>query len=193
MTLNDEALGSRRRVAQVRADIGRLVEVLKSLGARGLASVQAKLERLESEEEQLKRSLIDIGKRQAPVERVSDDAHSFLESWQDVGELLEAATPEERLQILQHYIEVVELGPIDPDTRTGRYAMRLFPEVRPDRGFDFGGDNGSDDSTPGPETTNGAIHVNGNGNGSACVNPGQFGSHNCPESSARGTLFVTIL
>jgi hypothetical protein len=30
-----------------------------------------------------------------------------LESWQDVGELLEAAAPEERLQILQHYIEVV--------------------------------------------------------------------------------------
>lgn len=126
-------------MAQVRADIGRLVEVLKSLGARGLASVQAELERLESEEKQLKRTLTDLATRQAPVERVSDNARSFLETWQDVGELLEAATPEERLQLLQHYIEVVELGPIDRETRTGSYAMRLFPEVRPDRGFDFGG------------------------------------------------------
>jgi len=74
-----------------------------------------------------------------------------------VGELLEAATPEERLQLLQHYIEVVKLGPIDPETRTGTYAMRLFPEVRPDRGFDFGGetDRGPDGGTPSPETHNG--------------------------------------
>ena len=155
--LREEEDFARRRVTQVRADIGRLVEVLKSLGSRGLASVQAELERLEAEEDQLKRTLADIVTRQAPVERVSDDARAFLETWQDVGELLEAATPEERLQILQHYIEVVELGPIDAETRTGTYAMRLFPEVRPDRGFDFGWDRdrGPDDGTPGPETCNG--------------------------------------
>lgn len=85
------------------------------------------------------------------------------------------------MQILQHYIEVVELGLIDADTRTGSYAMRLFPEVRPDRGFDFGSDNGPDNSTPGPETTNGAVPAHGNG--SVCVNPGRLGSHNRPESS----------
>ena len=128
---------TRRRVAQIRADIGKLVEVLKSLGARGLTSVQVELERLEAEERQLKQSLSDIAKRQAPVERIGEEARAFLETWQDVGELLDAATEEERLQILQHYIEVIELGPIDAETRTGSYAMRLFPEVRPDRGFDF--------------------------------------------------------
>ncbi len=183
--LRDEEELTRRRVAQVRADIGRLVEVLKSLGTRGLASVQAELERLEAEEGQLKRNLTDIAKRQAPVERVSDDARSFLESWQDIGELLVSATPQERLQILQHYIEVVELGRIDPETRTGSYAMRLFPEVRPDRGFDFGGDSGPDDSTPGPETTSGAVPVGVNG--SAVVNSGWLGSHNRPESSPSRT------
>ena len=176
---------ARRRLAQVHTDIGRLVEVLKSLGARGLSSVQSELERLEGEEGQIKKNLGEIAKRQAPVERVSDDARSFLETWQDIGELLGSATPEERMQILQHYIEVVELGLIDPETRTGSYAMRLFPEVRPDRGFDFGGDNGPDDSTPSPETTNGTIPARENG--SVCVNPGQFGSHNCPESSPSRT------
>ena len=110
---------------------------------------------------------------------------SFLETWQDVGELLASATPEEQMQILQHYIEVVELGPIDPETRTGSYAMRLFPEVRPHRGFDFGGNSGPDDASSGPETTNGAVHANGTG--STCVNRGQLGSHDCPESSPSRT------
>ena len=181
--LREEEELTRRRVAQVRADIGRLVEVLKTLGARGLASVQAELERLETEETQLKRSLTDIATRQAPVERVSDDARAFLETWQDIGELLESATPEERMQILQHYIEVIELGLIDPQTRTGSYAMRLFPEVRPDRGFDFGrGENGvPDDANPRLETSNGAVPRCGDG--SVVVNPGRLGSHNRPESS----------
>lgn len=176
---------ARRRLAQVHADIGRLVDVLKSLGARGLASVQSELERLEEEEEQVKKNLADIAKRQAPVERVSDDARAFLETWQDIGELLEAAVPEERLQLLQHYIEVVELGPIDHETRTGSYAMRLFPEVRPDRGFDFGGDNGPDDGSSGPEMANG--DATRNGCDPVAVNPGRFGSHNRPESSPSRT------
>ncbi len=179
--LRDEEELTRRRLAQVRAETGKLVEVLKSLGARGLASVQAELERLEEEEGQIKGKLVDIAKQQAPVERISDDARSFLETWQDIGELLIAAMPAEQMQLLQHYIEVVELGPIDRETRTGSYAMRLFPEVRPDRGFDFGGGSGPDDGSSGPETTSGAAHLNGNG--SACVNPGRLGSHNRPESS----------
>ena len=179
--LRDEEDVARRRLAQVRADTGRLVEVLKTLGARGLASVRAELERLEEEEGQIKSRLAGIARQQAPVERVNDDARSFLETWQDIGELLGAATPEKRMQILQHYIEVVEIGRIDAETRTGTYAMRLFPEVRPDRGFDFGGDGGWDISNPGPGTTSGAVPAGDSG--PARVNPEQLGSHNRPESS----------
>lgn len=176
---------ARRRLAQVHAEIGRLVEVLKSLGTRGLASVQMELERLEEEEEQIKQKLTDLAKRQAPVERVTDDARLFLANWQDIGDLLHSATPEEQMQLLLHYIEVIELGAIDPQTRTGSYALRLFPEVRPDRGFDFGaGGRQSDDpngSTPGLVTTNGAATPLGSG--SSCVNHNSLGSHNRPESS----------
>lgn len=179
--LKEEEESTRRRAAHVRTEIGQLVDVLKSLGSNALSSVQAELVRLEAEETQLKRSVTDIAKRQAPVERVSDDARSFLENWQDIGELLESATAEELLQILQHYVEVIELGPIDPTTRTGSYAIRLFPEVRPDRSFDFGsGDTLLDDGNSRPETPNGAVPASEN---DSVVNPGQFGSHNCPESS----------
>jgi len=68
--------------------------------------------------------------------------------------LIEAATDDERRVLLQHYIEVIELRSTDPKGRTGTYALRLFPEVRPDRGFDW---NESDEfsRTSVPETENG--------------------------------------
>ncbi len=46
----------------------------------------------------------------------------------------------------------------DPKGLTGTYAIRLFPEVRPDRGFDLGDSDpsgGPDDGSPYPEMTNG--------------------------------------
>lgn len=183
--LRDEEDLYRRRLAQVHGETTKLIEVLKSLGAKGLASVRSELERLESEEGQIKKSLAEIGKRQAPVARVGEDAKAFLDTWQDIGELLESATPEEQMQILQHYIEVIELGAIDPDSKTGTYAMRLFPEVRPDRGFGFGEGDGPDDANPGPETANG--DTTKNGCDPVTVNLGRLGSHNRPESSPRRT------
>ena len=72
--------------------------------------------------------------------------------------MLDAATHEERLLILRHYIEVIELHATDAKGKTGTYAMRLFPEVRPDRGFDWGEEEpptGPSDASPGMETKNG--------------------------------------
>ncbi len=127
----------RRQQQKTKADIGKLVEVLKSLGAEGIESVRSELGRLEREDKELSRSLREIAKRQEPMLRISEDAKAFIETWQDVGELLDAATPEERLLILRHYVEVLEIHSADPKGRSGTYAMRLFPEVCPDRGFDW--------------------------------------------------------
>jgi site-specific DNA recombinase len=127
----------RRQHQKTKADIGRLIEVLKNLGVHGIASVQGELGRLEKEERELRRQLQEIAKRQEPMQRISEDAKAFIKTWEDVGELLDAATHEERPLILSHYIEVIELNATDPKGKTGTYAMRLFPEVRPDRGFDW--------------------------------------------------------
>jgi hypothetical protein len=62
---------------------------------------------------------------------VAQIATRFIETWSSVGELLEQATEEERRTILQHYIEVVEISFDDADGKIGKYAIRLFPEVRP--------------------------------------------------------------
>lgn len=55
----------------------------------------------------------------------------------EMGQLLEAATHEEREQLLHHYVEVIELHTYDAKGKKGTYAMRLFPEVRPDRNFEW--------------------------------------------------------
>lgn len=125
----------RKRLGTNKAEIGRLVEVLKSMGAKGLVSVQDELERLESEATDLKHQLKDLSQQQAPVEQITDQARSFVKNWEDIGELIDAATAEECRELLQHYIEVIELHSTDPKGRTGTYALRLFPEVRPDRDF----------------------------------------------------------
>lgn len=147
----------RRQQQKTKADIGRLVEVLKSFGVNAIASVQSELTRLETEERSLQQQLRSLARRQAPLERITDDATTFIRNWSDVAELLDSATDEERMQLLRHYVEVVELHADDPEGRTGTYAMRLFPEVRPDQGFEWA------EITPeppgggsaGPETTNG--------------------------------------
>jgi site-specific DNA recombinase len=154
----------RRQHQKTKADIGRLIEVLKSLGAKALASVQAELQRLEREDKDIGRELAAIEKRQEPMERISEDATAFVRTWQDVGDLLDAATHEERLLILRHYVEVIELHSTDSKGKTGTYALRLFPEVSPDRGFDWGEEvpqTGPDDGSLASETQNGAATQEG--------------------------------
>jgi len=152
----------RRQQQRTKADISRLIEVLKSMGAKALKSVEGELTRLEAEEISLDKQLAILEKQQAPVERVSEDAKAFLQTWADVGEVLDAATHDEQLELLRHYIEVIELKADDPKGKTGTYAMRLFPEVCSDRGFDWG-EEGIETVPFAPETTNGADPNEGTG------------------------------
>ena len=99
--------------------------------------VQSELTRLETEERSLQEQLRSLARQQAPLERVTDDATTFIRNWSVVAELLDAATDEERMQLLRHYVEVVELHADVPEGRTGTYAMRIFTEVRSDQGFEW--------------------------------------------------------
>ena len=51
--------------------------------------------------------------RQEPMTRISRDAKAFIQTWDDVGELLDAATAEEQAFLLCHYVDVVELHSTD--------------------------------------------------------------------------------
>ena len=52
-------------------------------------------------------------------------AKRFIDTWNSMRGV------EERRTILKHYIEVVEISFDDPAGKIGKYALRLFPEVRP--------------------------------------------------------------
>ena len=71
---------------------------------------------------------VDYGADQ-PMEGIRDDAKAFVRTWGDVGDLLDAATHKERLLILRHDIEVIELRATDTK-EICTWARRLFLEVR---------------------------------------------------------------
>jgi hypothetical protein len=57
-------------------------------------------------------------------------ATRFMETWNNVGELLEQATPEEQRTIRQHHIEVVEIHFDDDAGKMDSCALSLFLAVR---------------------------------------------------------------
>src|SRR5206468_4042102 len=67
----------------------------------------------------------------APLAAAVQRAREFVAGWAAVAELLDAAEPDEARLLVQHFVEVVELAHESADGRTGTYALRLFPEVRP--------------------------------------------------------------
>lgn len=161
----EEEAAVRREAGRVKSEIGRLLEVLKTLGARGLGSIEGELARLEGLEADFQTRLAELAARQVPMTRVAEDARRFVATWKDVGELLAQATPDEQHLILQHYIEVIELRATDLNGKAGTYAMRLFPEVRPHpKPDDEEGEAGARvprQPTP-PETPSGAVAPGGN-------------------------------
>ncbi len=121
----------RRRLTAVQTEIRNLVEVLKQTGANGLASVQEELKRSEAERKQLREQLQQLTEQGAPLANKTVAARHFLESWEGISDLLQQATLDEQRMILQHFVEVVEIGFDAAERKTGRCALRLFPEARP--------------------------------------------------------------
>ena len=129
--LDSEAELIRRRLTAVQAEIQNLVAVLKQVGQEGLASVQEELVKLEAERAQLREQLQRLTQQEAPLSAATAAARQFIQTWEDVGHLLQQATLDEQRTILQHYVEVVEVRISDPKAKSGSYSLKLFPEVRP--------------------------------------------------------------
>ncbi len=122
---------ARRQLSKIRGEINRLLEVLKSLGADALTSIKDELSRLETEEKHLVRELRRLADRQRPIERINEQARKFLQTWQGVAEILDQASADEQRQIIQHFIEVVELTATTEKKDVGTYSLKLFPEANP--------------------------------------------------------------
>ncbi len=72
-----------------------------------------------------------LADRQRPIERTNEQARKFLQTWQGVAEILDQASADEQRQIIQHFIEVVELTGTTKKKDAGTYSLKLFPEANP--------------------------------------------------------------
>ncbi len=122
---------ARHRLTRVQAAIQNLLQVLKHLGKSGLASVRDELKQLEDERETLKAQIKELTEQESPLKRVSDAAREFIENWQDIGEILAEAQPEEKRCILQHFIQSLVLRFVHAEEKRAEYSLALFPEVGP--------------------------------------------------------------
>src|SRR5438034_648900 len=100
---------TRQRLGTVQGQIKNLVGVLMAVGQQGLASVQEELAGLGDEKTQLEERLDQLTQCRAPVDATTEAARQFIESWQRVADLLAEATDEEKITLVQHLVEVVEL------------------------------------------------------------------------------------
>jgi hypothetical protein len=117
----------------VKAEIGRLVAVLKEMGTGALESIRDELARLENEKRELQDRLDELQEQKTPLDQVMALAKKFIENWPGVGDLLKEATGDEQRVIIEQHVEVIQLTPTATDGKSGTYVLRLFPEATPDR------------------------------------------------------------
>ena len=124
-----EAENVRNRRAVVKAEISRLVAVLKKSGDQVFESIREEMARLETEKRELDEKLRELQARKTPLDEVTARAKTFIENWKGLGELLSDITGDERRKLLEQFVEVIQLTPDRDDPKKGTYVMRLFPEA----------------------------------------------------------------
>ncbi|MGC4004089.1 MAG: recombinase family protein [Pirellulales bacterium] len=158
--LQEEEATIRRQTSQLSAEKGRLLEVLKAQGAKGLASVQGELERIESQEKVLKTELKKIATRQQPLQGVAQQAAEFMQNWAGIDQLFAEANPDELHAILQHFVDVLEIHSSDSKSKSGQYTLQLFPGVK--LGQEYKATEAGGLKKNAPEMTNGTVADAGN-------------------------------
>ncbi len=128
-----ESENVRHRLKAVKAEIGKLVAVLKDSGNQIFESIRDELSQLESEKRNLETKLRELQQTKAPLDKVTAFAKTFIENWQGLGDLLQDITGDERRALLEQYVEVIQMTATGDDAKKGTYAMRLFPEAVPVR------------------------------------------------------------
>lgn len=116
-----ESENIRHRLTTVKGQIGKLVSILKEIGATGFEGIRDEMTRLESEKRELETKLRELQRTKTPLDEVTALAKTFILNWQDVGELYPHITGDERRALLEQYVEVIQLTPASEDPR-GTYV-----------------------------------------------------------------------
>ena len=126
-----ESESVRHRLTTVKAEIGKLVSVLKNTGTQVFESIRDEMTKLESEKRDLEAELHELQEMKTPLDQVTSLAKTFIENWQGLGDLLRVITGDERRTVLEQFVEVIQMTPAAHDAKKGTYVIRLFPEAMP--------------------------------------------------------------
>lgn len=128
-----ESEGVRHRLTTVKAEIGKLVNVLKNSESQVFDSIRDEMSQLEAEKRGLETRLRELREKKIPLDQVTALAKTFIESWKGLGDLLQDITGDERHTLLEQFVEVIQMMPSADDAKRGTYKIRLFPEAVPVR------------------------------------------------------------
>jgi len=114
-----------------RGSADNLLGVLAKMGAEAAALVNEGLTRLKAERELLQERLKELDAIKEPHDALRESSRKFVESWTDIGELLDEADLSEQMVIVQHFVQSLELKAADATAKTGTFVLRIFPELGP--------------------------------------------------------------
>ena len=108
---------ARHRLTRVQVEIQNLLEVLKHMGRSGITSVGDELKQLEVEREKLQTDIKAMTEQESPIKQITEAGRAFLEDWQDIGEILGGAEPDEQRCLLHHFVQSLELKFLDGEEK----------------------------------------------------------------------------
>ncbi len=129
--VQEEAGLVRQRLSAVQSEINNLLGVLAKMGAEAAALVNEGLTRLKAERELLQGRLKELDAIKEPHDALRELSRKFVDSWTDIGELLDEADLSEQMVIVQHFVQSLELKAADATAKTGTFVLRIFPELGP--------------------------------------------------------------
>lgn len=127
LRIDTEKVTTQHRLSEVTTQIGRLLSFLRDPDFAALDSVKLDLQKLEVEQKQLRERIADLDAQGGPLNEVISAANAFLRNWSGLDAILSEATPEELRNVLQHFVEVVEIRPNDEVGKMGQYTLGFLP------------------------------------------------------------------
>lgn len=113
--LKQQEEGLKTQLAAVAGPIGKLVDVLKSVGTAGLAEVSDELRRLTDEKSLIEHELREVRQQLYELRRGTLDAGRTVEIIGELRLLYEAARPDERRELIRLAIKrITYAGPKEP-------------------------------------------------------------------------------
>lgn len=120
-----------RRLTQVTTEITNFVEVLRKGGAKALRSIQAELENLEEQQEELSTDLQILDDKRGAIEMANLNSQVTFEAYKNLGAILATADPATLAEFLPTIIEKITWDDNGEESRDGTYRMTLYavPEI----------------------------------------------------------------